>query len=187
MGLPLSNNGATLRSTPQGVIQQLNNAYNNLDIDLYKDLFSQQQDFRFYIAPTFDSCTHIVSCEIVDSTCYEILSKEGLTCLNYWTYTQEMESHTSMFEKAEEIYLKISPLNNQDIRYITNGSGETTEVEVILRGGSLNITENVVDENGYSFQNVDELGDIKEQVFYLERDPQNSALWVIKKWFDLGQ
>jgi hypothetical protein len=83
--------------------------------------------------------------------------------------------------------LLINPLNNQDIRYIANGSGETTEVEVVLRGGSLNITENVVDENGNNFQNIDELGDIKEQVFYLERDPQNSALWVIKKWFDLGQ
>jgi hypothetical protein len=187
MGLPLSNNGATLRSTPQGVIQQLNNAYNNLDIDLYKDLFSQQQDFRFYIAPAFDSCTHVVSCEIVDSTCHEILSKEGLTCLKYWTYTQEMESHTSMFAKAEAISLNISPLNNQDIRAITSGNGETTGVEIIVRGGSLNITENIMDESGDYYQNVDELGDIKEQVFYLERDPQNSALWVIKKWFDLGQ
>jgi hypothetical protein len=187
MGLPLSNNGATLRSTPLGVIQQLNNAYNNLDIDLYKDLFSQQQDFRFYIAPTFDSCTHVVSCEIVDSTCNEILAKEGLTCLKYWTYTQEMESHTSMFAKVEAIYLSIIPPNNQDIRAITSGNGETTGVEIIVRGGRLNITENVVDENGYSFQNIDELDDIKEQVFYLERDPQNPALWVIAKWFDLGQ
>ena len=54
LGLPVNNNGSTLRSTPQGVIQQLNNAYNNKDIDLYKDLFSQQQDFRFYVAPSFE-------------------------------------------------------------------------------------------------------------------------------------
>lgn len=187
MGLPSSNNGVTLRSTPQGVIQQLNNAYNNKDIEAYKDLFSQNQDFRFYIPQSFDTVTNVaITYEIIDSTCYEII-KNGLIGAYYWTYSQEMESHSNMFEQAQEISLLINPLNNQDIRYIANGSGETTEVEVVLRGGSLNITENVVDENGNNFQNIDELGDIKEQVFYLERDPQNSALWVIKKWFDLGQ
>lgn len=189
LGLPVSNNGSTLRSTPQGVIQQLNNAYNNKDIDLYKDLFSQQQDFRFYVAPSFeDSCNHVVAtCERIDSTCYEIISK-GLSCMKYWMYAQEIDSHTKMFELADEIALMLNALSNQDIRYTTNGNGETTNVEVIIRGGNLNIVEVVqYDPEGSSYQNSEELDDIGEQVFYLERDPQNSALWVIYKWFDLNQ
>jgi hypothetical protein len=189
MGLPVNNNGSTLRSTPQGVLQQLNNAYNNKDIDLYKDLFSQQQDFRFYIAPRFeDSCIHVVStCELIDSTYYEVMSK-GLSCMKYWMYSREIDSHTKMFEQADEISLRMSPLSNQDIRYTTNGNHETTAVEIILRGGNLNIVEVVkYDENGYPYQNTDEVDDIGEQVFYLERDPQNRALWVIFKWFDMSQ
>ena len=189
MGLPVNNNGSTLRSTAQGVIQQLNNAYNNKDIDSYKDLFSQQQDFRFFIAPRFvDSCIHIVkTCGLVDSICYEIIAK-GQTCMYYWTYAQEMDSHTKMFEQADEISLRMSPLNNQDIRYTANGNGETTNVEIILRGGGLDIAEPIqYYSDGSSYQYHDVVDDIGEQVFYLERDPQNLALWVIYKWFDMSQ
>jgi hypothetical protein len=161
----------------------------NKDIDLYKDLFSQQQDFRFFVAPSFgDSCIHVVkTCELVDSTCHEIISK-GLTCMYYWTYTQEMDSHTKMFEQADEISLSLSPLSNQYIRYSTNGNSETTSVEIILLGGSLDITEPIqYYSDGSSYINHDKVDDIGEQVFYLERDPENPALWVIFKWFDLSQ
>ena len=106
----------------------------------------------------------------------------------YWTYTQEMISHANLFEQAYEIYLNVSPPSNQDIRYTTNGSGETTNVEVILRGGSMDITEPIqYFSDGSSYQNHDQVDDIGEQVFYLERDPQNPALWVIYKWFDMSQ
>jgi hypothetical protein len=93
-----------------------------------------------------------------------------------------------MFEQADQISLMINPLNNQDVRFRANGTGDTTSVEIILRGGSLTISQPVqYDADGYPFQNQISAPDIKEQVFYLERDPQNPALWVIAKWFDLGQ
>ena len=190
LGIPPKNNGSAnsyLRSTPQGVVQQLVNAYDKKDINQYKDLFSSQQDFRFYVAPGFTSSHVVKTCELVDSICHEIISK-GLTCMYYWTYTQEMISHANLFEQAYEIYLNVSPPSNQDIRYTTNGSGETTNVEVILRGGSMDITEPIqYFSDGSSYQNHDQVDDIGEQVFYLERDPQNPALWVIYKWFDMSQ
>jgi hypothetical protein len=177
------------RNTPQGVIQQLNDAYNEKDINLYKALFSMQQDFRFYVAPSFaDSCLFVApTCELIDSMCYEIISK-GLSCMYYWRYSQEMNSHTKMFEQADDISLRMSPLSNQDIRYTTNGNGETTSVEVILRGGSLLIAEPIqYGPDGSSYQDYDKVDDVGEQVFYLERDPMNPALWVIYKWFDMSQ
>jgi hypothetical protein len=175
-----------LRSTPQGVVQQLINAYEKKDINQYKDLFSAQQDFRFYVAPNFTSPHVVKTCELVDSMCYEIISK-GLPCAYYWTYTQEMISHTNLFEQADEISLMINPIDNQDVRYITNGNRETTNVEIVLRGGRLDIAEPVqYDSDGNPYQDHIIAEDIGEQVFYLEHDPQNAALWVIYKWFDLG-
>jgi hypothetical protein len=41
--------------------------------------------------------------------------------------------------------------------------------------------------DGSSYQNHDQVDDIGEQVFYLERDPENPELWVIYKWFDMSQ
>jgi hypothetical protein len=99
-----------------------------------------------------------------------------------------MDSHTKMFEQADEISLRMSPLNNQDIRYTANGNGETTNVEIILRGGGLDIAEPIqYFSDGSSYQYHDVVDDIGEQVFYLERDPQNPTLWVIYKWFDMSQ
>lgn len=175
-----------LRSTPQGVVQQLINAYDKKDINQYKDLFSTLQNFRFYVAPGFTS-THVVkTCELVDSLCYEVKSK-GLSCVYYWTFTQEMVSHANLFDQADEILLMINPVDNQDVRYITNGNRETTNVEIVLRGGRLEITKQVeYDIEGIPYKDQIIVEDIGEQVLYLERDPQNYSLWVIFKWFDLG-
>jgi hypothetical protein len=183
---PASN---SLRSTPQGIINQLVDAYQKRDYYLYRDLFSESQDFRFYVYPGFSSEKDklVQTCEKVDSMCAYILSK-GLTCLKYWTYSDEMLSHTKLLnpDNVEKIQLSFSSLDPGDIRFIINGNHETTNVEVIMRNGTLNVdTKAFVGDDGNSYQDHYYVDDIGEQVLYLEKDPKNPALWVILKWFDL--
>jgi hypothetical protein len=55
-------------------------------------------------------------------------------------------------------------------------------------GGSLLIAEPIqYGPDGSSYQDYDKVDDVGEQVFYLERDPMNPALWVIYKWFDMSR
>jgi len=91
-----------------------------------------------------------------------------------------------MFQKATQITFVESPTYSNHIRYITNGKNETTNVEIVMQGGRIEVTGEIY---------YDSLGqrsaylwpiDIYEQVFYLERDPESPNLWVIQKWFDLG-
>ncbi len=181
---PVSN---TLRDTPQGIIKQLLDAYQKKDIYLYRDLFSEDQDFRFYVYPGFSSDHVKKTCEKVDSLCQYILSK-GLTCLNYWTYTEEMISHSGLFnpDRTEQIRLTFSSINPGDIRYIVNSIHETTNVEIVVRNGSLSVDgKTYIGDDGYPTQEQYTVDEIGEQVFYLEKDPQNRKLWVIEKWFDL--
>jgi hypothetical protein len=176
----------SLRGSPQSIIRQLIDAYQKKDLELYQDLFSLKQDFRFYISPTFASEHVDPTCEKVDSICSYILGK-GLSCLKYWTYSQEMKSHARMFEKADQISLTISSISPSDIRYIVDKNGDTTNVEIIMRDGSLEIDEQVqIDKDGNRTQAQNLIPNLGEQVFYLERDSQNPGLWVIWKWFDLN-
>jgi hypothetical protein len=177
----------TLRSTPFGIIQQLVNAYQKQDIDLYRELFSIEQDFRFYVLPEFSSSNIITTCERIDTVLCAYIISNNLRCLNYWTYSEEMKSHTHLFERADQITLNCRNIDPSDIRYIVNENRETTNVEVILRGGALTITgKPYFDIEGNALQDYYEVADIGQQVFYLEKDPQNSSLWVIQKWFDLN-
>ncbi len=175
----------SLRSTPQGVILQLVKAYQQKDIDLYRDLFSTSHDFRFYVQPDYTYSNVASACEQVDTMCSYIKNK-GLNCMYYWTFDKELQSHQKLFERAEQINLTCSSINDGDIRCIVNGQHETTNVEVILSGGYLEISEKImIDKNGYPYQNNYTL-EFNVQVFYLERDPQTPGLWVIWKWFDLN-
>jgi hypothetical protein len=179
---------STLRSTPQGIIKQLVDAYQKKDLVLYKELFSGKQDFRFYVPQGFSSPNVITTCEKVDSICFYVLA-QGLTCLNYWTYTEEMKSHMNLFnpDNTEQIRLTLPTLDPADVRYIISDKNETTYVELLISGGQLEINGKVqIDNEGNRYQDQFTVDDIGKQVFYLERDPDNHSLWVIFKWFDLS-
>jgi hypothetical protein len=186
-GNPPTSAFSNQRSTPLGVIQQLINAYQKRDIDLYRDLFSIKQDFRFYVPPSVLSPHLTGTCEQVDTVLCAYVAGKGFTCLNYWTFSEEMRSHTNLFEKASQITLNCKSIDPNDIRYMANGAGETTNVEVILRGGRLTWAGQIQSDSlGNSYQDYYEVEDIGQQVFYLEKDPQTAGLWVIQKWFDLN-
>jgi hypothetical protein len=100
-----------------------------------------------------------------------------------------MRSAEHLFAQATQITFLSSPTYADAIRYIVNGAGETTNVEVVMRGGTIDV-QGVAYPCDTATPNqlcADEFPiDIADQVFYLERDPASPNLWVIFKWFDLG-
>jgi hypothetical protein len=182
---------SAMRSTPQGVIRQLINAYEARRIDLYTDLFSTAHDFRFYVSPAFavDGYTARFGarpCEEVDSMCRYVKNNINDECFYYWTYAEEIMGAQNLFQKATDISFVSTPTYADEIRYITDDNNDTVNVEVVMRGGTIDIQGGVYIDSANQ-RCVDEYPvDIYEQVFYLERDPQDNSLWVIKKWFDLG-
>jgi hypothetical protein len=186
-GKPLS--GGTLRSTPQGILQQLILAYQNQRIDLYSDLFSTSKDFRFYVSPSFASeynngQPNSKPLEIID-TMYEYIIQHGISSCNYWTYNEEIQIHTNLFTKSSSITFAPQPSILQ-IRYMTNNNGDTTNVEVVIKDGEIDIFSEIYYDSENNRYEDKYVINIDTQVFYLERDPNNNRLWVIQKWFDLG-
>jgi len=180
-------NSSVGRSNPAGVIQQLYQAYETRQLNLYADLFSPKKDFKFYVAPVFEQDyiqTHSNAyVENIDSSFeyayYHVLDKQAY----YWTYDEELYHHSKMFAEVTSIYFTQNPqaVDTSTIRYF-KGPDSIDYAEVIVRGGQMALVvptpaDGVADEY---------LLDIGTQVFYLEHDPANKNLWVIAKWFDLG-
>jgi hypothetical protein len=174
------------RSTPAGTVQQLFQAYETRQINLFVDLFSPTKDFRFYVSPSFQADyakeRGTTNLETIDSLFSYVRVVKGISQMYYWTYDDEIEIHDNLFSQAIEILYTVTPqpIDTSGIRYFKTSDG-TQYAEVVVRGGTMEIRVNTVD-----LTEVDYFVDIGEQAFYLEHDPRNPALWVIAKWFDLG-
>jgi len=183
-GEPLTKNIG--RTTPWGTIDQLFRAYETRNINLFMDLFSPAKDFRFYISPSFESdylrTRSNVNRETIDTSLIYIKSR-GITQAYYWTYDEEIKIHNNLFSSAIEIGYSVypQPIDTNNIVYIHTQEG-IKYAEVVVRSGMLLIRV----KTEWDKTVIDYFVDIGEQVFYLERDPQNPSLWVITKWFDLG-
>jgi hypothetical protein len=170
-----------LRSTPAGVIKQLIQAYESKDLNLFQDLFPPSKSFQFYVCPTFyvssySSRSYVNPPEPRDTRLQNI---GEYSYYYYWVQDIEIQSHLKLFKNAESIEFKIKPdVNPGNFRYITNDTGDTVNVEVLMENGEIFIkikTATYSDESTIA---------IEKQVFFLERDADN--LWVIRKWYDFG-
>ncbi len=174
------------RSTPAGTIQQLFTAYETRQIGLFMDLFSPLKDFRFYVSPSFQADYAKehgdALLETIDSMFSYVREVKGISQMYYWTYDDEIEIHENLFADAIDISLQVNPqpIDTNAINYFKAPDG-TQYAEVIVRDGEFLVRVNTGDQTV-----ADYYVDIGEQVFYLEKDPQNPSLWVIAKWFDLG-
>ena len=180
LGLPDA--AKPLRTTPGGVITQLINAYEQMRIDRYEDLFPKSGTFQFYVSPRFAETSY-------SSRAYANPPEPRDTLLHYignesfyyyWNQERELQSHKKMFTVAISIAFKVKPdVDPGKFRYILNGSGDTTNVELEMTSGefvvSVQLPNGVIDETPVA---------IEKQIFLLERDDEN--LWVIRKWYDLG-
>ena len=183
-GEPLK--GDSGRTTPAGTIAQLFRAYETRQINLFMDLFSATKDFRFYVSPSFApdyAKSHgNVNIETIDPA-FQYVRGRGVTQAYYWTYDEEIQIHNNLFTQAVTIGFSVypQPIDTNTITYL-HGPDGTYYAEVVSRGGALTIQV----KTEWSMTVIEYKVDIGEQVFYLEKDPQNPSLWVIAKWFDLG-
>jgi hypothetical protein len=174
------------RTTPAGTIAQLFRAYETRQINLFMDLFSATKDFRFYVSPSFAADyakSHgSVNIETIDPA-FQYVRGRGITQAYYWTYDEEIQIHNNLFTQAVDIGFSIypQPIDTNTITYLRGPPDSTYYTEVVVRGGEMVIRVSTGDMTA-----IDYKVDIGEQVFYLEKDPQNPSLWVIAKWFDLG-
>ncbi|MBD3316847.1 MAG: hypothetical protein GF344_13755 [Chitinivibrionales bacterium] len=192
-GLPRES--GRLRSTPLGAVLQLKTAYEKKSIGLFQDLFARDKSFRFYVASSLASqFSGIVAAEKID-TAYTNVAP-GV--YHYWGYDLEMRVHRRMFSQVRRIDFVVPPsfyeqLFVADVNIEVDTIGvdsvgdsvsfriqrtyDTTKVEVPMYGGTMEF----VMEDG----SKEEVG-IGRQVFCVVPDPEDPSLWVIDKWFDLG-
>jgi hypothetical protein len=178
--------GSIGRSTPAGTVAQVFRAYETRQINLYRDLFSPEKDFRFYVSPSFQEdyarSRGSSNIETIDQA-FQYVRGLGITQAYYWTLDEEVQIHNNLFTQAVEITFSVypQPIDTNTISYVRGPDGKEY-AEVVSRGGTMNISvKTEFDRILYVY-----VVDIGEQVFYLERDPLDPSLWVIAKWFDLG-
>jgi hypothetical protein len=161
-----------LRTTPQGVITQLIESYEQQRIDLFEDLFPPFGTFRFYTSPAFADTMRNrgFPSEPRDT----LLQWITAPYYYYWTQQIEVSEHKNMFAQAFSIRFTVRPsVDPGDFRYrVVNG--DTTNVEILMTDGQIDIATS---EGTATVA-------IERQVFFLERAPD--SLWVIRKWYDLG-
>ena len=158
---------------------QLINAYETKDLYLFQDLFPASKTFRFYVSPSFVTSyqsgtrDYVNPPELRDTL---LIHTSEYSYYYYWTQDVEIRSHKNLFMKAATITFTQKP--SLEYRPILNEAGDTTHFEVLMTNGEIDIVTAIpVDEYIIS---------IEKQVFLLERDSENTSLWVIRKWYDFG-
>lgn len=167
------------RSTPEGVLKQLIEAYESKRIDLYEELLSDS--FQFYVAPTF-----ISSYQAKYNYAYEdldtMLSFTTGSKFYYWTKAEEVESHRKLFSNDDGMVKEIRFRSTPELTSIREHS-DSLYIEMMITGGELQIQINTT---GPMPQIIEYTIAIEKQVFLLERDSEDETLWVIRKWYDLS-
>jgi len=161
-----------MRSTPQGLITQFENAYQDISLSLYQNLLPTDGSFEFFVAPGFVPENPVsLDVETRDTTLQFIGNS---TYYYYWTQDIELKSEYALFQNALSMQF-ITPISIEQSRPIFDSLGDTTNYEVEMTG-----------ELYISFNNPDAYPDQDILIscdFLLARDSKN--LWVIKKWYDL--
>lgn len=157
------------RSTAEGVISQLIEAYETRRIELVEEILADS--FQFYVAPSFDSYYSLeYNSESPDTSLQYIVSKPYF----YWKRKDELYRTKKIFEHSVFCQFIVPPHISR-IRFEISADNDTTGIELQLDGGFL-----YIETDGHG----DQLADVNNQVFLLRRDSE--GLWVIRKWYDLS-
>ncbi|MBD3421878.1 MAG: hypothetical protein GF398_17340 [Chitinivibrionales bacterium] len=200
------NNASPLRTSPRGVLDLLEKAYETRRLQLFRDLFSSRKDFRYYVPrnnlQNLNKLSARSAVEVLDSGFVFI---DSLNSYNYITYSDEISIHKNLFENVEELYLllDISDVSVKDTfvridtvcRYDTT-SADSSPIDMLCEEVLIHDTLSVeykTSETSALYIKSDRIFSlfgsyvigIGPQVFYVVRDPDNPALWVLDKWFEL--
>jgi len=176
--------GANIRTTPQGTLEYLVRAYEHQRIDWFTELLPKNGTYRFFISPDYNA--DYLAAHGTDAL-IERIGEDDYAFIRagtyyYWGHDCEIRKHRQLFNRADKIEFSFpnTPEVNEQSYRIT-AENETTHVEVRARLGELCVTAK------------DTLHctprDGQTQVFLLEREIDRRTgrwLWVIKDWFDLN-
>jgi hypothetical protein len=168
--------GVPLQSTPAGVMQQFQNAYNQINYSLYVGLLPSDGSFKFYVAPGFVAANPVsLTQEPRDST---MQFTGNSSSYFYWTQDIELSSQKALFNNAS--FIQFNPDDPFDVAIYPklDSLGDTIQCEAVMTG-ELDMFFN--DPDAYPNQAIEINSD-----FLIKRDPNNKKLWVIVKWYDLG-
>ncbi len=174
-GVPVDDTGP-LRATPQGVITQLVDAYENRQIDLYQDLFPTDDSFKFYVSPAFVDSYKIRYKEPSEpgDSLLQFVSQSGR--YYYWTQEVEVANTKRLFTGALSIEFSRKPSIQNLRKFVVDGD---SLAEINVGGGILEIG---VYLDIYTIKVYPVYVD--EQIFLLAKDEKD--LWVIRKWYDFS-
>ncbi len=157
------------RATPEGVINQLVEAYETQRIELIEEILADS--FQFYVAPSFESFYSLeYNSESPDTSLQYIVSKPYF----YWKRKDELYRTKKIFEHTVSAQFLETPYIFRK-RYEVSANNDTIGVELQFDKGTL-----YLETAGQEYQLVD----VNNQVFLLRRDSE--GLWVIRKWYDLS-
>lgn len=164
--------GVPMRSTPQGLVTQFENAYQDISLSLYQNLLPTDGSFEFFVAPGFVPENPVSLLDTLRDTTMQFIG--DYPYYFYWTQDIELKSQYALFQNAGFMEFSVPP----DVEYypIIDSTGDTTKCEVLMTNGELDMFFN--DPDTYPDQAIEINCD-----FLLTRDSKN--LWVIKKWYDL--
>jgi hypothetical protein len=169
-GIP--ENSSLRRSTYEGVISQLIEAYEAQRIELIEDLLADS--FQFYVAPSFDSYYSLEYDRETRDTTMQYLNDINKQYYNYWKRKDELYRTRKIFEHTQSSIFAQRPSISR-YRYDVSINGDTLAIELELSGGILLLE---TDYEGIKYV------DVNNQIFLLRKDSE--GLWVIRKWYDLS-
>ena|SRR5690554_397287 len=173
------NHSSSRRTNPQKIINQLVESYVNKRIELFIDLLPNDQSYRFYVAPSFESMYqrkyNSSHSERPDQFMMHVNTAQNYF---YWTQKQEIESHRKMFGDNVNIEFITYP-EISEINYIVESDNDTIYAEILTSGGEFIITVSVSQTRAEKYT-----ASIERQVFLLRKDDE--GLWTIQKWYDLS-
>ncbi|MDO5576990.1 MAG: hypothetical protein Q4F84_07910 [Fibrobacter sp.] len=166
------------RTTPQKIIDQLVESYVNKRIELFIDLLPQNESYRFYVAPSFESMYgqkyNSSHSERPDQFMIHVNTAQNYF---FWTQQQEVESHRKMFGDNVGIEFTSYP-EISDVNYVIEND-DTAYAEMLTTGGEFIISITISPSRVERYT-----ASIERQVFLLGKD--EFGLWVIQKWYDLS-
>jgi len=190
--------GEKLRSTPEGVIEQLVTSYQEKRLSSFRDLLISREGFRFYVESNainqlqLNNLREVANNEKIEGGIPFI---DSGTNFGYITYDTEIKIHRQLF--AAQSITFITPLRIDSIHYIIESetvpdSDTSFTTTYDTTAAVVRVWEKAQIEI-YSEWLKDRQSDkresfkftIEKQVFYLVRDPEDPSLWVIAKWFEL--
>lgn len=155
--------------SPQTLLEDLKLAYNLRDIDLFKELLSDDFKFVFNLDTSITDLKRFVAEDIDNDGQLEY----------YWGKDREIRSHENMFNQTKSIELSfIVPDSSQWTIWLDPETGDTNGVYIEVSNIILDLTTN----SDYHYR-VDQA---RQKFGFIDESVDTTPKWTIGEWHDEG-